>query len=102
MRANPSQCRHEFTCVDVVAGSPPFIRCLDCDDAWELDEYPPVSEANATSVTDAEVPDAIPDHEQTWPSDTVGHDKFRQWVIDYLNPDNEPSSEHAQWRRDND
>lgn len=72
MNTNPHTCPHLNLVYEKVAGGDPFIRCDDCMTTWDADE--PIS------------------------------DTIEEWVEHHgpLNPDNEPTSEHMQWRKDND
>lgn len=78
MNANPSSCPHLNLVYEKVAGGDPFIRCDDCHTTWDADE----------PISDGDWPPFIP-IDTGWSSD---------WP---LNPDNEPTSEHEQWKRDN-
>ena len=85
MSADPHTCPHLNLVYEKVAGGDPFIRCDDCYTTWDADEpltegLPPIAETEHYDIT-----------AEDYPAD---------WEVK-LNPDNEPTSEHMQWRKDN-
>lgn len=82
MNANPHTCAHRNLVYEKVAGGDPFIRCDDCHTTWDADE--PISDEHKAFIP----------MDAGWPADWPDEPR--------LNPDNEPTSEHQQWRKDND
>lgn len=127
MNANPSTCPHLNLIYEKVAGGDPFIRCDDCMTTWDADEpiadgdWPrakhegPWNVADATEHYDITAEDYPADYDTRVCTHSIGTDWHAQeppltfcktcglWYdATILNSDNEPTSEHQQWRRDND
>ena len=112
MNANPHSCAHIYMTVDQIAGGRPFIRCMDCDTTWDADE--PLPDHGDELDTWENHPEWEEHHTRV-----CTHSKVTDWYAHepplafckqcgwwynptILNPDNELTSEHQQWRKDND